>query len=87
MSRQIPMDKPLSAEDREYLHARGEHQRVEQMDETFGVEEEEEDLDQVPLEDWTVDELKAELLRLGLPTTGKKPELVERVRGARPEAL
>jgi hypothetical protein len=41
MTRQVDFDKPLSDEDRAYLHARGQHARVEQIDADFppGVDE------------------------------------------------
>lgn len=35
MTRQVDFTQPLSDADREYLHARGLHARVEQMDEDF----------------------------------------------------
>jgi hypothetical protein len=85
MSREVPMDQPLSDEDREYLHARGQHQTVEMLDERFPADDAEEEGDDY--DEWTVDELKSALAERQLPTTGKKPELVERLRGAPREAL
>lgn len=89
MTRQVPMDQPLSDEDRAYLHARGLHARVEQMDADFppdgDVEEEGE-----TRPDWegmTVDQLKAEIDRVNttyepdppLSKDGKKDELRDRL--------
>lgn len=69
MTRQVPVDKPLSDADRNYLHARGEHALVERIDADHGksdgaaagdnlFEDEEDDR---PYEDWTAAELDAEL--------------------------
>jgi hypothetical protein len=69
MTRQVPVDKPLSDSDREYLHARGEHDRVEYIDNMHGkagdaaagenvFEDEEDDR---PYEEWTAAELDAEI--------------------------
>lgn len=87
MSRQVPMDQPLSKEDREYLHARGEHARVAQLDEQFppedgvaddGQEEPDRNYDQ-----WTMAELEDEVkerneagANISLPPKHKKEHLV-----------
>lgn len=78
MSRQVPFDRPLSDEDREYLHARGLHARVEQMDADFPPDGEESaaevtgdedtgDTGGEPRPDWesmTKDQLLAEIDRV-----------------------
>lgn len=84
MTRQIPMDRALSDEDRAYLNARGEHARVAQMDEAFGSLEVEEPDDGAEAGDdydeWTVVELQAELGKRGLKKSGNQQELIARLR-------
>jgi len=91
MTRQVPSDKRLSDEDRAYLHMRGEHDRVKQMDERFpekSDDDDEEVVDDGPEEDeeeaedygtWTVQELDTELKRRQLSVAGTKPEKVARL--------
>lgn len=92
MSRQIPFDRPLSDEDREYLHMRGEHARVAQLDEQFPPEGEDEaeaeaeaDEEMPTYSVWKLVELQAEVARVnaeydaGLEPTGTKAELVDRL--------
>jgi hypothetical protein len=83
MTRQVPLDKPLSDQDREYLHMRGEHDRVASLDEQFGTvggEPLSEGDDVAPYEEWTVKELDEELAARQLPKTGKQEEKVARLR-------
>ncbi len=67
MTRFVPVDKPLSDADREYLHARGEHDRVEYIDGLHGKADDAaqgDDLlagDDRPYEEWTVSELQSEI--------------------------
>lgn len=68
MTRQVPVDKPLSDEDRTYLHARGEHALVERIDNDHGKADgaaEGDDLfdvdDDRPYDEWTKAELDAEI--------------------------
>lgn len=68
MSRLVPVDKPLSDEDRDYLHSRGEHARVEYIDAQHGKAGEAaagEDVfdvdDDKPYDEWTKAELDAEI--------------------------
>jgi len=67
MTRQVPVDKPLSDEDREYLHARGYHDTVEMIDANHGKAGDENagvDLfedDEKPYEEWTKTELDEEI--------------------------
>jgi len=41
MSRMVPRDRPLSDDDREYLHNRGEHATVVAIDQAFPPQDEE----------------------------------------------
>lgn len=69
MTRFVPVDKPLSDDDRAYLHARGEHDRVEYIDNQHGkagAAADGDDLfeeveDSGPYEEWTASELDAEI--------------------------
>lgn len=69
MTRQVPVDEPLSDSDREYLHARGEHDRVEYIDSLHGKADDaaagenvfEDEEDDRPYEEWTKAELDAEI--------------------------
>lgn len=74
MSRQIDFSQPLSDEDREYLHMRGEHARVEQMDRDFPPVDDEDDEDEADeVEDyatWKKAELVAEATRRELDASG-----------------
>jgi hypothetical protein len=88
MSRDVPMDRALSEEDRTYLHARGQHQTVDMLDERFGVlDDDTEVLDDdtevavdTDYENWTVQDLKDELKDRQLPVSGKQEELAARLR-------
>jgi hypothetical protein len=89
MSRVVPRDKPLSDEDRAYLHARGEHTVVEAIDAANPVQDAEDDgLEEKP--NWsamTKDQLVAEVARVNaefavdpaLADTGTKAEIVARL--------
>lgn len=74
MSREVDLSKPLSDEDREYLHSRGLHTTVERMDSQFGSEPTDPDAadnsapapggDEQPPEnynEWTVQDLQEEI--------------------------
>lgn len=85
MTRQVPLDRPLSDEDREYLHARGQHARVEQMDADFPASEDDSTEERPNWEGMTLAALEAEVARVnteydaGLEASGKKAELVARL--------
>lgn len=93
MTREVPMDQPLSDSDREYLHARGLHARVEQLDEMFPAEDvavEDAGEDAEPRPDWesmTKDQLVAEVARVNreyevsppLADAGTKAEVLARL--------
>ena len=93
MTRAVPMDQPLSEEDREYLHARGLHARVEQLDEMFppgeGVEvaEETEEKPDYTKSEWTLSKLQGEVARINdeyevdppLSDAGTKAEIIARL--------
>lgn len=91
MTRQVPFDRPLSEEDREYLHARGLHGRVEQMDQDFptdgGDAEEQEVMPDYTKSDWTLAKLQAEVARINaeyevdppLSDAGTKAEITARL--------
>lgn len=85
MSRVVPRDKPLSEDDRAYLHARGEHSLVAQIDEA-NPPSDDEDVEEKP--DWasmTVPQLDAEIDRINkeynanLSKDGKKDDKVARL--------
>jgi hypothetical protein len=81
MSRDVPMDRALSEEDRTYLHARGQHQTVDMLDERFGVLDEDTEVAvDTDYENWTVQDLKDELKDRQLPVSGKQEELAARLR-------
>lgn len=82
MSRNVPMDKPLSDSDRDYLLSRGMEARVAQLDERFGAPEPDDDGFDTNYEEWTVAELEDELRRRKLSTSGKKPDLVNRLQAS-----
>lgn len=88
MSREIPMDQPLTEEDRAYLHARGQHATVEMLDEKYPADA---DAEEAEAEEetgdnyddttaWKVADLQAELKRRELPASGNRAELVARLR-------
>jgi hypothetical protein len=81
MSRDVPMDRALSDEDRTYLHARGQHQTVEMLDERFGTADDgdNEVVVDTDYEEWTVKDLQDELKERGLPVSGKQSELAARL--------
>ena len=94
MSREVPRDKPLSDEDREYLYARGYDDLVTQIDQNHPggdtptqvtnnpdepfVDDDTEADDDY--ENWTVAELDEELKRRQLPVSGNKDQKVSRLR-------
>lgn len=91
MTKQVPADKPLSPEDRAYLHARGEHALVDQIDERFGTDTPDQEKlpvnpesppEEVPddYDRWTVQELQDELGNRSLSKAGKKEDLIARLR-------
>lgn len=90
MTRKIPLDKPLSDKDRAYLLMRGKNSQVAWFDQSQAAEEkaaeevEEEETETEEVEDeydeWTVAELQAELESRKLDKTGKKQELIDRLR-------
>lgn len=86
MSREIPMDQPLTEEDRAYLHARGQHATVEMLDEKYPADAEEAEAEEETGDNyddttaWKVADLKAELEKRELPATGNRAELVARLR-------
>jgi hypothetical protein len=85
MSRAIPFDRPLTPEDRDYLHMRGEHARVAQLDEQFPPLDSEEDEEMPAYSTWKLAELQAEIARVnaefdaGLEPSGTKAELADRL--------
>jgi hypothetical protein len=85
MSRQIDFTKPLSEKDREYLHMRGEHARVEQMDQDFPPEGTDEEAVRPNWESMKLAELQAEVARVNteygrdLSDAGTKAELTARL--------
>jgi hypothetical protein len=90
MTRQVARDKPLSPEDREYLHARGLHAVVEQMDEDFPADAEEDAEETMPdytTSGWTLAKLQAEVARVNevydvdppLSDEGTKAEITARL--------
>ena len=83
MTREVPMNRALSEDDRVYLHARGQHQTVDMLDERFGVASDSDDNEVAvdnDYENWTVKDLQDESDERGLPRSGKKDELVARLR-------
>lgn len=88
MSRVIDRSKPLSDEDREYLHNRGEHALVEAIDAQHAAAADEDDAEEKP--NWgamTKDQLVAEVARVNaefavdppLADTGTKAEILARL--------
>lgn len=95
MSRDIPMDRPLSESDRKYLEDRGSYPLIDRLDQEFGNisndGEEPEDVfdgddgDDGPdpgYEEWTAEELREELRERKLSSTGTKAEMAARLREA-----
>jgi len=91
MSRTVPLDQSLSDDDRAYLHARGEHARVAQLDELYPAEVDDEDEglggetlpdgdDYDDTKEWKVADLQEELVKRGLSKDGKRDELITRLR-------
>lgn len=94
MSRQIPMDKPLSEEDRAYLLMRGEDGKVAWFDQNHpavtDAEEEETDEEDQEVEDgydeMTVPALQARIAELNAegaeitPASNKKADLITALR-------
>lgn len=85
MTRQVPVDAPLSDEDREYLHARGMHSTVEMLDNRFGSEDVDALGDDVADDDpmyesWLKAELEAELAKRRLSTSGTNDQKAARLR-------
>lgn len=89
MTRQVDFTQPLSDSDREYLHARGLHARVAQMDEDFPAEDAG-DVEAMPnysTSEWTLVKLQAEVARLNqeyaieppLSDAGTKAEIIARL--------
>lgn len=88
MAREVPMDRALSDEDRDYLNGRGRHDLVDLLDERYGGDQDDV-MQEAPYEEWTVDELREEIdnrntdpdrTKDALDRNGKKAELVARLR-------
>lgn len=86
MARDIPMDGPLTAEDRKYMEDRGRYAEIERLDNEFGrldVDENETDEVTEPADEYdafTNKELQAELEGRGLDSRGNKAEMIARLR-------
>lgn len=61
MSQLVPRDRPLSAQDREYLLSRNELAMIEAIDSQHGVLDEDGGDDVLPYEQWSVEDLRAEI--------------------------
>lgn len=94
MTRQVPRDRPLSDEDREYLHSRGYHDQVDAIDQDFPggdtpsevtdqsfVDDDEPDEVVDDYDEWTGAELETELRKRGLPYSGNNDARIARLRG------
>lgn len=90
MTRQVPRDQPLSEEDRAYLHARGLHGVVEQMDQDYPADAEVEAEEEKPdytTSTWTLAKLQGEVARINdeyevdppLSDAGTKAEIAARL--------
>lgn len=91
MSIQVDLSKPITDEERAYLLQRGRRHLVLQNDRRFqngefappaDADEEEDEIDQewvTEVEAMNVDQLRAELQRRSLSTSGKKDELQDRL--------
>jgi hypothetical protein len=90
MSRNIPQDQSLSAEDRKYLLDRGRDSLVDRIDEEHGVDDgSDEESETADYSTWTVAELVAEINDRNetraeadlepIGTKGTKAELVARL--------
>lgn len=88
MSQLVETNKPLTAQEREYLHSRGQHQVVDKVDAEYGVDDAE-DSDELPesYNDWKTPELKAELKARKLPVSGTDAELIARLEESDAAAL
>lgn len=95
MSRDVPVDQPLSDEDREYLHTRGYHDMVDRIDRDFPgggtpsevtnesfVDNPEDvpDEDQDDYDSWTSAELETELKNRNLAYSGTNAQKIQRLR-------
>jgi hypothetical protein len=92
MSQRVDQTKPLSDQDREYLLSRNELQVIDRLDALFPavVETDEAESDEgeaeegdggvLPYEEWTADDLRAELGERKLVKSGSKPEMAARLR-------
>lgn len=93
MAREVPRNRPLSDEDREYLLSRGYDSTVASIDQNFpsgdapsevtgGSQVVKEPVvdDEDDYDDWTGPELEGELRKRGLPVSGTNPQKVERLR-------
>lgn len=92
MSRYVDPSKPLSDSDREYLLARGYDDQVASMDQRFAgdgdhlqvpseiVVDDEEGDDYDDDSAWTYQDLQQEARNRGLTATGKREEIVARLR-------
>jgi hypothetical protein len=91
VSKEVDLSRPLSDEDRAYLLQRGRRHLVLQNDRQFengefarpdDDDEDEDEIDQEwvsEVEAMNVDQLRAELQRRSLSTSGKKDELQDRL--------
>lgn len=88
MSRQVPMDEPLSDENRAYLESRGQEATIRMIDGRHAESDEDEDAlgpdgdAELPADysNWTGAELEAELRKRRLPYSGNNQERAERLR-------
>ena len=81
MSQEVPRDRALTEQEREYLHSRGQHDRVAMQDAAYPQEDPEEDSEEAdaPYTEWTKAELQAECETRGLSKSGTVAELAQRL--------
>lgn len=82
MSRQIPMDQPLSDEDRQYLLDRDRRDLIAHIDEMNSPAEADEsgDGDGDDYDTWKKDDLVEEATKRELDASGTKAEIIARLR-------
>lgn len=86
MSRNVPLDRALSDEDRVYLESRGVYGGlIERLDNEFGTasepaEEPESEPEVDKYDSMTKEEIQAELTKRELPKSGSKEEVLARLR-------
>lgn len=79
MSREIPADRPLSDDDREYLLQRGQTGTIELIDRAYPPAEEGGQEPLPPYEEWKLADLQTEATARGLAKSGTIAELAERL--------